>query len=428
MENIAGAKENDFYLEQLETAENDARKALIAALRFNKNNFEKLTELVKTEKGDAKKTALKAILYMDDEKAYEFLREYSGKKPSEVLELLAHVSSNMTSKLAVEIIDRCLTDKDGNKISLSNATTAEQVKSPIKIKASWTNLHNALSGKFGAEIEALYRDFHTEDENIAAAMDRSLGRSISVSNDEGLKRLALELNGKKSKMRGQYVYSEATVRLSDSNNTFSDKDNAKWFDFGIGSLSPKPQTSDRILQAVSNLVLKESGKYALMFDTQDAMGKWAHSERPVKKAAAEAVIEQAMLKHYDIRPDYFARCLQAIIDPEDPKMCKTAGEFFLKRADAPYKQNSFTPAVTMNLVILGRCGYKNIKGLAVRFCKNNPYIENWRLTGYIQNLPGDREYKLSEAREIVKLARSGKLKFDRLNIDTFEQWTEKEFM
>ena len=80
----------------------------------------------------------------------------------------------------------------------------------------------------------------------------------------------------------------------------------------------------------------------------------------------------------------------------------------------------------MNLMILERCGYKNIKGLAQKLCRAD--IQNWRLNFYINSLPGDKAYKLEEAKEIIRLARAGKLKFKNLNIDNFEQWSEKEFM
>lgn len=419
MEAVAGARENDFYLSQLETAENDARKALITALRFDKNNFEKLTALVKTEKGEAKKSALRAIMYMDDEKAAEYFREYSKKKPAEVLELLSNVSTKMTSDLAAEVINRSLADKDGNRISLSQAVTTEAIKSNVNLKVSWANLHGAMCGKFGTEIEALYRDFYTDEENYAAAMDRCLGNSILTSGDEGLKKLALELNNK-SKMKGRYVYSEATVRL------LSGEDSTKWFDSHIKALPPNAQVNVNILEAIGNLVLN-SEEYALSISCKDAVNKWTRLTVPVKTSAAESIVE-LMIKYYDKQPNYFGSRIQGIIDSKNRKMCKTVGEFFLKKADKPYKQNSIDRFTTMYLLILDRCGYKNIEGLAVRFAKNNPHIENWRLTNYISCLPGDKAYKLSETREIVKLAKAKKLKFEKLNIDIFEQWSEKEFM
>lgn len=414
---IAGAKENDFYLSQLETAENGARRSLITALRFDKENFERLTALVKTEKGEAKKSALRAILYMDDERAAEFFREYAKKKPAEVLELLANVSTEMTSKLAAEIINNSLTDKEGNKISISNATTTEAIKSNVNLKVSWTNIYGALCGKFGSETEAIYRDFYTEEENYAAAMDRCLGNSILTSGNDGLKKLALELNNK-SKMKGRYVYSEATVRL------LSGEDSKKWFDSHIKNLPPNAQVNVNILEVIGNLILN-GDEYALSIAQKDAVNRWTRRTVPVKTSAVESIIE-LMLKYYDSQPNYFGTRIQGIVDPKNQKMCKTVGDFMLKRIEAYHKQGIVDHSTNLNLLILQRCGYTNIKGLALKLCRKN--TENRRLNNYISSLPGDTAYKLSEAREIVKLARAGKLKFDRLNVDTFEQWTEKEFM
>lgn len=414
---VSGAKENGFYLTQLETAEKDVKNALITALRFDKNNFEKLTSLVKTEKGESKKSALRAVLYMDDERAMEYLREYSKKKPGDVLELLNHVSTEMTSRLAAEIINGVLTDKDGNKVSISQAVTTEAIKSDIDLKASWSNIHGALCGKYGKEIEPFYRDFYTEDDNYAAAMDRCLGNSILVSGDDGLKQLALELNNK-SKMKGRYVYSEAVVRLTGG------EDSEKWFDQKLKALPPNSNANVNILEAMTNLVF-ENGNYAITVNSRDAVGQWIKRTVPVKASTVESLVK-LMLKYFNNQPNLFMMRLQVLVDPENKSMCKNVGDFILKEIDSLYKQNAVDKFSNMNLMILERCGYKNIKGLAQKLCRAD--IQNWRLNFYINSLPGDKAYKLEEAKEIIRLARAGKLKFKNLNIDNFEQWSEKEFM
>lgn len=357
---------------------------------------------------------------MDDENAAEFFRGYSEKKPVEVLELLANVSTEMTSGLAAEIINKCLIDKDGNKIPLSMTVTPQAIKSGINIKASWTNLYGALCGKFGKKIEAFYRDFYTDEENFANAMDHSLGNAVIISGDEGLKALALELNGK-SKMKGRYIYSEAVVRLLENDN----RDCAKWFDKALKSLPRNAKNNAGVLGAIGSLAVYNEN-YFLNVNHTDAMGKWAMRQRPIENSVAEAIIE-LMIKHYDEQPDFLGVRICVLLDPGNAKLCKAASEFFLKNVCGPYNpKNAYgwrTP-----LSILDKCGCRNVKGLTARFCKNNLYIENYRLANYIGNLPGDAAYKQEEAREVVKLVREGKLKFEKFNINTFEQWLERELV
>ena len=155
------------------------------------------------------------------------------------------------------------------------------------------------------------------------------------------------------------------------------------------------------------------------------MGQWIKRTVPVKASTVESLVK-LMLKYFNNQPNLFMMRLQVLVDPENKSMCKNVGDFILKEIDSLYKQNAVDKFSNMNLMILERCGYKNIKGLAQKLCRAD--IQNWRLNFYINSLPGDKAYKLEEAKEIIRLARAGKLKFKNLNIDNFEQWSEKEFM
>lgn len=128
IEEICGAEENDFYLEQLENSEKDVRKALIYALRHDEKNIDRLIELTKTEKGKLKTAALAALASFDCEKAAEFFNEYAKKKPVEVIDIMQDVSSEWSSGLTARLIDQLLVDDKGNKITLSQAADVKNVK------------------------------------------------------------------------------------------------------------------------------------------------------------------------------------------------------------------------------------------------------------------------------------------------------------
>ena len=140
IEELCGAEENEFYLEQLESSEKDVRKALIYALRHDESNADKLIELTKTEKGKLKTAALSALISFDCEKSEEFFNEYSKKKPAEVIEVLAKVSSEWTSELTARLINKVLVDDKGNKVTLSQVAEGDKVK--LKVKTSFWDMNS----------------------------------------------------------------------------------------------------------------------------------------------------------------------------------------------------------------------------------------------------------------------------------------------
>ena len=89
IEAIAKEDENDFYLEQLKNAQKDVKNELIYALRYTKQNLSLLSELLKTEKGAAKKMAYWALASMEHEEAREFWTTYVEKNPKEGIAYLA---------------------------------------------------------------------------------------------------------------------------------------------------------------------------------------------------------------------------------------------------------------------------------------------------------------------------------------------------
>ncbi|MDE7230893.1 MAG: hypothetical protein K2N56_10475, partial [Oscillospiraceae bacterium] len=207
IEEINGANESSFFIEQLENAEKDVRTALVYALRYSEDNIDKLTELVKTEKGKPKTAALTALALFECDKPSEFLEEYAKKKPIDVFDVIKKAHSAWASKLTARLIENSLVDTDGNKITYSQLTRDE-----LKLKNGanrWT-FQSALWGKSGADIEKIYREF--DDPGFAPSLSLRLGEAFAVTGDESLKALAVELNTN-SPMNGHFVFAEGVVRL-----------------------------------------------------------------------------------------------------------------------------------------------------------------------------------------------------------------------
>lgn len=415
IENLGGAEENDFYLEQLENAEKDVRKALIYALRHDEGNIDKLIELTKTEKGKAKTAALYALASFDSEKAAAFIEEYAKKKPVEVIELMEQVSSEWSSKLTARLIDELLVDDKGNKITLSQAANIDKVK--LKSKTDFWHLNSAMFGKFGADIEKLYREFDNKDRIIP--MDVRLGDAILETGDESLKALALELNAK-SKMKGQYIYSEAIVRL------LGNEDCSKWFEEQIRAIYKKELLGSAaifntpIIKAIMLIELKD-GKFVL---TQKHYNSITEQWLPTVFIPAEYPIRESLIDIFIKYPTVqFDGKIASWADPEDKECCKKLTDVFIEHA----LSKTFGSAVS--LTYLSKFGVSNIKGLALKYCKYHHDYNKWAFQGFFNVLPGDNEYKLAEAHEVIELWRSGKLKtiMSENDINNFAEWAETRF-
>ncbi len=419
IERLGGKDENAFYLEALETAEKDIRERLIYALRHDEGNFEKLVELTKTEKGKFKTAALSALATFDNNEAANFFNEMAKKKPDEVLALMPGASSEWSSKLTARLIDELLIDENGNKVTLTQAQDFKKVK--LKGKAGYGMMANAITGKFGAEIENIYREYKNGD--YLNTLDFKLGDAVLITDNEDLKDLALELNGNSKK--GDYIYSEAIVRML---RGASFPDNLKWFDEQVKRIYKKEQigtpalVSAAVIRAVKNIRF-ENGNYSLCIkEFDEVLSKWVYKDpRPIDRAAVHTVID-VLLKYPCVS---FDSIMYDLADTSDTEYCKKLADAFI------YHSLSKSFGSTISLMYLPKLGVTNVKGLALRYCQYNPNPHNgrWDLQGFFNTLRGDNEYLLSEAREIVKLLRTGELKMKLTDEDIlqFSDWAENRF-
>lgn len=99
--NIAGAKENDFYLEQLPQSKKEVKEALIEALHFEPKNADLLVDLMKSERGRAKASARWSTSFMDTPEIRTYWEEQLEPKQSkgaDVFPLQRNNSKNQQDK------------------------------------------------------------------------------------------------------------------------------------------------------------------------------------------------------------------------------------------------------------------------------------------------------------------------------------------
>lgn len=418
IEELCGAEENDFYLEQLENSESDVRKALIFALRHDEKNIDKLIELTKTEKGKLKTAALAALASFDNEKIVDFFEEYAKKKPVDVLKIISRKSSKWTSELTARLIDTLLVDDKGNKITLSQSA-GKDVK--LNTKATFFDLNSALWGKWGADIEKIYREY--EDKQWYKQMSVRLGDSIIVTKDKSLMALAIELNNK-PKLKGDYDYAETVARF------LSDEDCTEWLKNKVHELKLKSAVNKKAvfesdITRVLKLMRYDNGGYVMRIAyfndvTGDASDQWQFMSVPV--AQDMKAVTDILLKNPS---EYYNAVIAEWIDPNDKELCKTIGEYFCENL----RHFNGTGSSDINLWCrcIGKCGLSNVKDLAVDYFKSikGKSYTNWVKT-IVAAVPGDDRYRLEEARSIIEAAQEKK--YDWFNIAEFEEWANSSYI
>lgn len=419
IEELCGAKENNYYLEQLENSEKDVRKALIFALRHDEKNIDKLIELTKTEKGKLKTAALAALASFDNEKIVDFFEEYAKKKPVDVLKIISRKSSKWTSELTARLIDTLLVDDKGNKITLSQSADMKKVE--LSAKISFLDLNSALWGKWGADIEKFYREF--DNKEMSKQMSVRLGDSIIVTKDKGLTALALELNNK-SKQKGYYDYAETVARF------LGDEDCTEWLKKQVHELKLKSAVNKKAvfesdITRVLKLMRYDNGGYVMRIAyfndvTGDASDQWQFMSVPV--AQDMKAVTDILLKNPS---EYYNAVIAEWIDPNDKELCKKIGEYFCDNI----RHFNGTGSSDINLWCrcIGKCGLSNVKDLAVDYFKNikGKSYTNWVKT-IVAAVPGDDKYRLEEARSIIEAAQ--KKKYDWFDIAEFEEWANSSYI
>lgn len=104
IERIAGAKENDFYLEQLPAAKRDVKAALIYALRHDPGNVKKLLELCMTEKGTSKENAHWALAEVDLPEAWAYWEKLVEKSQKTAVKYLTMTRLPEAGKLIQRVL------------------------------------------------------------------------------------------------------------------------------------------------------------------------------------------------------------------------------------------------------------------------------------------------------------------------------------
>ncbi|MDE7230340.1 MAG: hypothetical protein K2N56_07655, partial [Oscillospiraceae bacterium] len=205
-------------------------------------------------------------------------------------------------------------------------------------------------------------------------------------------------------------------------------ESSKWFEEQVRKIYKKEHLgsmaiiNSAIIRAVRNIQFENGGYSLCMREFDEILSKWVlANSMPIDKSVVY-MITDALIKYPAIQ---FDSIMANWADPSDREYCQKIADVLIDHAVS----GKFGSPITLSY--LRNLGVINVKGLAEKYFRNNPKPKDgrWSLQGFFNVLQGDNDYKLAEAREIVELLKSGKLKMKLTDedIQLFSDWAEERF-
>lgn len=481
IEAIAKEDENDFYLEQLKNAQKDVKNELIYALRYTKQNLSLLSELLKTEKGAAKKMAYWALASMEHEEAREFWTAYVEKNPKEGIAYLAESNAVWASELVakkfkeqlepwvsvgkepvvgsltkrtVEILRACILALPGK--------TGESICECYKMAAQigW-NLDRPIEGeKVIWSVRDLMPYFYNGSGTFKEIIPQIMCQTLQMTADQSLGETAIEIwNTQEKSQRMRWFASAFTAQIL----FHTEKECREWaehFIYKNSAIWGKVVESQQVKQEIEKVfrhiwreeelsqVLKKTNARVLqnycssiyyredmemlsenvISDTkEDAYVIWTQRQSPVNGQAETFRQSLPFSSVEGYLTDLVMDCKDRTLDmhlghwiqPNHPEYCKRLEQYFYHRAKVVDNNLDY-------LRLLKKCGSTQCAGLAEKFFASGKSIAVWEAQMYLKELPGGWKEKLKEIQTVRSKVKSGKIKIRNSKIvDIFDTYIDE---
>jgi len=419
---------------------------LILALRHNQENVEFLQELLKSEKGKAKKMAYYALAEMEDAGAEKVFRDMYVKKPADVMVYLSMTTTDWASKLVAEslntILEPCKNPEHGKGDNLLTAEQSELLRLNII----------ALIGKNGQEICEAYRnafvipqvyhystelkkgtewkmrmpvrrgdcgkiDFKRLDASLAFVLDTT----IRLKPDEDLCRLALELYGNESVEYRKRLF----FTVAFSAKLLGEEDCSEWlreqlYTKGLLGEKKRKDLGDILGLAMNGISFNEKtdSYYLQTMMENETNDMWECVDVPITQDLSGAftdVLIDYCCDDVDIRLVHF-------VNKNNDDCRKRLEEYFRKRA-LTGPQNR----LTYYWKGLRECGYESCEGMLVKYVKQytgRNELSGWDIYSRLWELPGTAESIEKEAMVVLDMINAGNVKVRYFNENHYREYLE----
>lgn len=419
MEEIAGAAENAWYLEQLPRAKKPVRQALILALRHDPANAQTLIGLCQTEKKECQEAARFALARMetDESRAYwEALaqKDIYGAVASMRLSS-ARTATGLTAGWFLQTMEQVKKDPNmplNNEMFglLGQLRTAMECKTGPEVCEAFraaAGLGTALDRDYTytensktktGPMRFYCRGATTDPDSqryFSAAMPFTLMRSIQFTRDSGLCALARELAGTYG--GGWTAPALCAALLTEDSETAGQR--AKELLRPKFKLFGRKDTDTRIiLQDVLWGLCWHNGRYEYMVYANDPANSvkafFDREEHPILTQELDPVWFELLMETGGLDT-----ALMSLLRPMDHPVMDKVGKYLYTRATHGKNSGGFIQYVRA----LIQCGWKDWGGFFVKYAQAQGEVSYYSIQTMLNELPVSGKEKATQLRAVNDL-------------------------
>lgn len=412
---IAGARANEFYLNQLPDAEKDVRQALIYALRHSRENEELLLSLIKTEKGKIKKAAYCALACQEGEEAGKCLEKLMEKKLEEGLAALSVSGTDWAADILQKGLYE-LVEKLEGRIK-SGEKLMDQVKEVTEELNTLNDYMNALKEKNSRIVSACCRRVaglaetpqmlklkqikdpkrgYYNGTTLKILLAGQIQSYLMECPDEEMTALALEMYETYKATQSGEAFFPAAVRAK----MIREEDCSDWL-WNELKRDKNSVLSDKLVGTFYGLCWNEPRKkWGFKTSTYDAVMETRQSficdvKQQVKDDFAQFLmgVRDGMSYNWSGKLDHV---LEACIPKGDTEYEDMVMKHFYRQALKGGRDcNYYCTRLKLH-------DFPTCRGLAVQRFNGQGSRVLWEITSFLNNMPGSPESKREEGRELIK--------------------------
>lgn len=419
LEEIAGAAENAWYLEQLPRAKKPVRQALILALRHDPANAQTLIGLCQTEKKECQEAARFALARMetDESRAYwEALAQKDMYGAAASMRLSsARTATGLTAGWFLQTMEQVKKDpamplNDEMFGLLGRLRTAMECKTGpevCKVFRTSASLGAALDRDYAYEendktktgpMRFYCRGATTDPDSqryFSAAMPFTLMRSIQFTRDGGLCALAWELAGTYG--GGWIAPALCAALLTQDSGTAGQR--AKELLRPKFKLFGRKDTDTRIiLQDVLWGLCWHDGHYVYMVYANDPANSvkafFDREEHPILTQELDPVWFELLMETGGLDT-----ALMSLLRPMDHPVMDKVGKYLYTRATHGKNSGGFIQYVRA----LIQCGWKDWDGFFVKYTQARGEVSYYSVQTMLNELPVSGKEKAAQLRAVNDL-------------------------
>lgn len=426
MEEIAGASENPWYLEQLSRAKKPVRQALILALRHDPANVQTLIGLCQTEKKECQEAARFALARMETEESRTYWETLAQKDMYGAVAAMrlspARTATDLTAGWFLQTVEQVKKSPSmplneeifgllGRLRTAIECKTGPEVCEAFRAAAS---LGTALdrdytyteNGKTKTGPMRFYCRGATTDPDsqryFSAAMPFTLMRSIQFTRDGGLCALAWELA--KTYGGGWIAPALCAALLTGDSETAGQR--AKELLRPKFKLFGRKDTDTRIiLQDVLWGLCWHDGRYEYMVYANDPANSvkafFDPEEHPILTRELDPVWFELLMETGGLDT-----ALMNLLRPMDHPVMDKVGKYLYLRATHGKNSGGFIQYVRA----LIQCGWEDWTGFFVKYAQAQGEVSYYSIQTMLNELPVSGTEKAAQLREVDGLIKAKKLR------------------